>query len=84
MKDFPAGETKNALMRVINKHYGRQMESHTGDDGHKKKKRKKEHAPAQAAYTQAPVRAPAQAAYTQAPVRAPAQASYTQAPMQRE
>jgi hypothetical protein len=73
MKDFPAGETKNALMRVFNKRYGRQMESNAGDDGHKKKKRKREHAAAQAAYTQAPVEkkepTPAQAAYTQAPVQ---------------
>jgi pre-mRNA-splicing factor ATP-dependent RNA helicase DHX15/PRP43 len=64
VKDFPAGETKNALMRVLNKKLGRSMGSHQaqsgGDDGPKRKKKKKEHPAPQASgtyYTQPPVQA---------------------------
>jgi hypothetical protein len=66
IKDFPAGETKSALMRVLNKKMGRLIESHQaqsgGDDGPKRKKKKKEHpAPAPQAsgtyYNQPPVQA---------------------------
>ncbi|PVG02447.1 putative PRP43-involved in spliceosome disassembly [Serendipita vermifera] len=40
VKEFPEGETRNALIRVLNKKLGRQLGTSAGDESHKRKKKK--------------------------------------------
>lgn len=52
LKDFPAGEAKNALIRANNKRLGRTETAQLQAGDNPRKKKKKEHEPYRAAYEQ--------------------------------
>ncbi|CAG8559679.1 4594_t:CDS:2 [Acaulospora colombiana] len=52
VKEFPDGETKSALIRVFNKTLGRQLGTNTGDEHHKRKKKRVDESTRSKVYTQ--------------------------------